>query len=118
MRRDLSLNKPSKLVLIALYHRIGQYSEALELVEDVIRQLKRLDDKAALIEVHLLESRIYFALKNIAKARAALTSASYLCQFHVHCTGNSSCSRYASGSPSRRRTRLQNGLFLLYRISR
>lgn len=61
--------------LIALYHRTGQYSEALELVADVIRQLKRLDDKAALIEVHLLESRIYFALKNIAKARAALTSA-------------------------------------------
>ena len=61
--------------LIALLHRTGQYSEALGLVEDVLRQLKRLDDKSALIEVHLLESKIYFALKNIAKARAALTAA-------------------------------------------
>ena len=61
--------------LIALYHRTGQYTEALSLVSDLLRRLKRLDDKAALIEVHLLESKIYFALKNIAKARAALTSA-------------------------------------------
>ena len=61
--------------LVALYHRTGQYSEALGLVSEVLRQLKRLDDKSALIEVHLLESKIYFALKNIAKARAALTAA-------------------------------------------
>lgn len=61
--------------LIALYHRTGQYSEALSLVAEVLRQLKRLDDKSALIEVHLLESKIYFALKNVAKARAALTAA-------------------------------------------
>lgn len=61
--------------LIALYHRTGHYSDALSLVSEVLRQLKRLDDKAALIEVHLLESRIYFALKNVAKARAALTAA-------------------------------------------
>lgn len=61
--------------LIALFHRTGQYSEALSLVSTVLRQLKKLDDKAALIEVHLLESKIYFALKNVAKARAALTAA-------------------------------------------
>lgn len=64
-----------KTRLVALYHRTGHFSEALILVADLIRQLKRLDDKYALIEVHLLESKIYFALKNIAKARAALTSA-------------------------------------------
>jgi 26S proteasome regulatory subunit N6 len=61
--------------LVALLHRTGQYSEALSLVGDVLRQLKRLDDKSALIEVHLLESKIYFALKNVAKARASLTAA-------------------------------------------
>lgn len=61
--------------LIALYHRTGAYTEALELIATVLRQLKRLDDKMALIEVHLLESRVYFALKNIAKSRAALTAA-------------------------------------------
>lgn len=61
--------------LISLYHKIGQYSEALVLISDVLRQLKKLDDKMALIEVHLLESKVYFALKNLAKSRAALTSA-------------------------------------------
>lgn len=61
--------------MIALYHRSGAYTEALDLIAKVLRQLKRLDDKMALIEVHLLESRVYFALKNVAKSRAALTSA-------------------------------------------
>lgn len=61
--------------LISLYHRTGQYTESLELISQVLRQLKRLDDKTALIEVHLLESRVYYALKNVAKARAALTTA-------------------------------------------
>jgi 26S proteasome regulatory subunit N6 len=61
--------------LIALFHRSGAFTEALDLIAQVLRQLKRLDDKMALIEVHLLESRVYFALKNVAKSRAALTAA-------------------------------------------
>ena len=60
--------------LISLYHKTGYYSDALALISTTIRQLKRLDDKLSLIEVHLLESRVYFALKNTAKARAALTA--------------------------------------------
>jgi 26S proteasome regulatory subunit N6 len=69
------LKQAIEIRLIALFHRTGQYSEALTLVSQLLLQLKRLDDKNALIEVHLLESKIYFALKNVAKARAALTSA-------------------------------------------
>lgn len=50
------------------------YSDSLALIETLLKELKRLDDKTVLMEVQLLESRVYHALRNLAKSRAALTS--------------------------------------------
>ncbi|RKP25991.1 PCI domain-containing protein [Syncephalis pseudoplumigaleata] len=61
--------------LVALYLDNKQHSEALALIAELLKELKRLDDKMALVEVQLLESRACHALRNLAKARAALTSA-------------------------------------------
>ena len=51
------------------------YYDALNLINSLLKELKRLDDKLVLVEVQLLESRTYHALGNFAKGRAALTSA-------------------------------------------
>lgn len=51
------------------------YSEALPLIAALNKQLKKLDDKTVLTEVQLLESKAYHSLRNLAKSRAALTSA-------------------------------------------
>ena len=40
-----------------------------------MEELRCLDDKMILVEVQLLESKAYHALKNILKSRASLTSA-------------------------------------------
>lgn len=61
--------------LVTLYMAKRAYYDALTLINGLLRELKRLDDKLVLVEVQLLESRVYHALGNIPKARAALTSA-------------------------------------------
>ncbi|KAL2821080.1 hypothetical protein BJX63DRAFT_418121 [Aspergillus granulosus] len=61
--------------LVAIYMQKQSYYDALSLINSLLRELKRLDDKLMLVEVQLLESRVYHALGNQAKARAALTAA-------------------------------------------
>jgi hypothetical protein len=48
-----------------------QHTEALALIAELLKELKRVDDKMALVEVQLLESRACHALRNLAKARAS-----------------------------------------------
>ena len=45
------------------------FHDALTLINSLLKELKRLDDKMVLIEVQLLESRVCHALRNIAKSR-------------------------------------------------
>ncbi len=46
-----------------------QYKPALVLIETLLTELRRLDDKMILTEVHLLESRVYRGIGNLAKAK-------------------------------------------------
>lgn len=61
--------------LVSLYMQKQSYYDALTLINSLLKELKRLDDKLVLVEVQLLESKVYHALTNQPKARAALTSA-------------------------------------------
>lgn len=51
------------------------YQSSLTIINDLNRQFKKLDDKSSLVEVQLLEAKVYHSLRNMAKAKAALTSA-------------------------------------------
>ena len=61
--------------LVSLLIDNGSLREALTLITSLLRELKRLDDKMILTEVHLLESRTTFMLANLPKAKAAQTAA-------------------------------------------
>lgn len=61
--------------LVALHLETQSYRPALNLIEGLLKELKRLDDKLILTEVHLLESRVYRGIGNFPKSKAALTSA-------------------------------------------
>lgn len=53
--------------LIALYFDTEKYSDALALGSQLLKELKKMDDKNLLVEVQLLESKTYHALSNLAK---------------------------------------------------
>lgn len=60
---------------MALLYEAGKYVPSLELAAQLLRHLKKTDDKSFLVEVLLLESKSYHALSNLPKAKASLTSA-------------------------------------------
>jgi len=51
-----------------------EYGEALGLITALLLELKKLDDKQLLVETHLIECKIYHALRSLPKAKAALTA--------------------------------------------
>ena len=61
--------------LVAIDFERAKYDAALTLVNRLLRELKKLDDKQLLVETHLSEARLHAALQNIPKAKAALTAA-------------------------------------------
>ena len=61
--------------LISLYLETKQYNTALKLLGSLLSEVKKMDDKLLLVEIHVLESKIHHALRNLPKSRAALVSA-------------------------------------------
>jgi hypothetical protein len=70
--------------LVALYLDNKMYTDALALIAGLLKELKRLDDKMMLVEVHLLESRAYWALKNFPKSRVRFFFFFYLHPLKSH----------------------------------
>lgn len=60
--------------LADLYFKQGQYNEALKILNKLLFELKKKDDKQLILESQLVESKVYHALENLPKAKAALTS--------------------------------------------
>lgn len=60
--------------LAAIFFKQLRYVESLELCDQLLLELKKLDDKQLLVETHLLEAKIHFALHNLPKSKAALTA--------------------------------------------
>lgn len=69
------LKQSLQLKLAELLYKKTHYQQALTIITELLREYKKLDDKSSLIEVQLLELKLYHQLRNIPKSKAALTLA-------------------------------------------
>ncbi|GFZ49123.1 26S proteasome regulatory subunit RPN6 [Saitozyma sp. JCM 24511] len=69
------LRQSLEIKLVGLQIDAGNHRIALTMTENLLKELKQLDDKIILTEVFLLESRAAHAIQNLPRAKAALTSA-------------------------------------------
>ena len=60
--------------LADLLFKQEKYNDALEILRNLNYELKKKDDKQLLVESQLVESKVYHALLNTNKAKAALTA--------------------------------------------
>ncbi|CAK7354330.1 unnamed protein product [Dovyalis caffra] len=61
--------------LATLLLETKEYAEALAQLTNLLTEVKGVDDKLLLVEIHLLESKLHFLLKDPPKARTAFTAA-------------------------------------------
>ena len=60
--------------LADLNFKLQKYNEAITILSKLTYELKKKEDKQLLVESQLVESKVYHALENLPKAKAALTS--------------------------------------------
>jgi len=100
--------------LVAVYYDNENYREAIALGGQLLKELKKVDDKNLLVEVQLLESKTYHALGNLPRARAALTSARTTAN-SIYCAPNMQAALdLQSGKTSIDFTRTYVHLFISY----
>lgn len=60
--------------LAELYFQLEKYNDALEVLRKLLHELKKKEDKQLIVEAQLTEAKVYHALENLPKSKAALTS--------------------------------------------
>ena len=63
-----------ELKLSTLYLEVGEPEKALKVIEPILIEVRKADDKLLLVELYLLESKINHKICNLAKAKASLTA--------------------------------------------
>lgn len=63
-----------ELRLATLFLEVGEPDRAMRIIEPILVEVRKADDKLLLVELYLLESKINYRIRNFAKAKASLTA--------------------------------------------
>ncbi|KAI5172456.1 26S proteasome regulatory subunit N6 [Nematocida sp. LUAm3] len=78
LKLDFKMRKAELLLALS------EYKECLSLIDETAKVLKQTDDKLGLVRLYYLESKVYYELKNLPKAKSSLTLARSTLTF-VYC---------------------------------
>jgi len=57
-----------------IYLEGKKMTEGMELIEKLSYEVKKLEEKVLLVEIYLIQSKMFFEIKNVPRAKAALTA--------------------------------------------
>ena len=63
-----------ELKLAGLWLEVREPDRGMKIIEPILVEVRKADDKLLLVELYLLESKINYKVKNFAKAKASLTA--------------------------------------------
>lgn len=63
-----------ELRLAGLYLDVGEPEKGTKLIDPILIEVRKADDKLLLVELYLVESKINYKIRNFAKAKASLTA--------------------------------------------
>lgn len=63
-----------ELKLAGLLLEVGEADRGMKIIEPILVEVRKADDKLLLVELYLLESKINYRVRNYAKAKASLTA--------------------------------------------
>jgi len=69
------LRQRIELRLINLYWQQEKYTQGLDILEPLLKEIRKIDEKLMLVELQLVESKIYHSLENLSKSKSSLTAA-------------------------------------------
>ncbi|KAK6089779.1 hypothetical protein P3W45_001281 [Vairimorpha bombi] len=69
----LRLDLECKRIYVYIY--VSRFHEALNRIKEVVKDLKKFDDKNNLIGLYVYESKAFYKIKNFSRAKASLTAA-------------------------------------------
>lgn len=69
------LRQRIELRLINLHWQLEENQKGLEILEPLLKDIRKVDDKLMLVEIQLVESKIFHSLENFSKSKSSLTAA-------------------------------------------
>lgn len=63
-----------QIKLAGYYLELKKYAEGLKIIDNVLYEVRKLEDMLLLVDINLVATKIYLALENVPKAKASLTA--------------------------------------------